>query len=377
MNNHILKERHFGIDMLRILAMIMIVLVHTLGHGGLLDNVKIGTGEYAVSWLLEVTAFCAVNLYGLISGFVGIHSNFKYKSLIKFWLQVFFYSILITLLFYIFCPETVTGEVVVNSLFPIIRTQYWYISSYFGMAFFLPYINSALSRCPKPIALKLFLTILVVYVTIPCLFGHSDPFSFNYGFSTIWLTLLYIMGALISKYRLYESFSKTKLIIATVCMVLLTWGSKLGIALLTYRFFGKEFGSQLLVLYVSPTVLINSICLLLLFAKFNINSDTVKKGIKILSPATLGVYLISDNILIRQNLLKGITANLACYNIFILCFRILVIVVSVYVMCSLIDIIRGKIYQLFRVEKIVDIIYNRIQNSCSWILFFMDSKLSN
>ena len=69
-------ERNYGIDLLRIISMLAIVLLHVLGHGGVLDTIgnRFGT-DYAVAWILEFIAYPAVNVFVLISGFVGYRNE--------------------------------------------------------------------------------------------------------------------------------------------------------------------------------------------------------------------------------------------------------------------------------------------------------------
>ena len=72
-----MKTRNYGIDFLRMISMIMIVMLHTLGHGGILRSVSFLSVHYQIAWLLEVIAFGAVNTYAMISGFVSVDSHFK------------------------------------------------------------------------------------------------------------------------------------------------------------------------------------------------------------------------------------------------------------------------------------------------------------
>ena len=69
-----MKTRNYGIDFLRMISMIMIVMLHTLGHGGILRSVSFLSVHYQIAWLLEVIAFGAVNTYAMISGFVSVDS---------------------------------------------------------------------------------------------------------------------------------------------------------------------------------------------------------------------------------------------------------------------------------------------------------------
>ena len=66
-----MKERNYGIDLLRILSMFMVVLLHLCGFGGVLSNVKPFSVNYYIAWFLEIVSYCAVDVFALISGFVG------------------------------------------------------------------------------------------------------------------------------------------------------------------------------------------------------------------------------------------------------------------------------------------------------------------
>lgn len=76
-----MKTRNYGIDFLRMISMIMIVMLHTLGHGGILRSVSFLSVHYQIAWLLEVIAFGAVNTYAMISGFVSVDSCSRSKFL--------------------------------------------------------------------------------------------------------------------------------------------------------------------------------------------------------------------------------------------------------------------------------------------------------
>ena len=89
-------KRNYGIDFLRCFSMFMVVMLHILGHGGILNNATSGSLNYGVAWLLETMAYCAVNCYALISGFVGTKAKYRYTNIVMLWLQVVFYTIIIT-----------------------------------------------------------------------------------------------------------------------------------------------------------------------------------------------------------------------------------------------------------------------------------------
>ena len=68
------KPRQLNYEILRILAMLMIVSLHYFSKGGLLSSPisnPISATGYTV-WLLEAFCLVAVNVYVLISGYFGV-----------------------------------------------------------------------------------------------------------------------------------------------------------------------------------------------------------------------------------------------------------------------------------------------------------------
>ena len=140
-----MKTRNYGIDFLRMISMIMIVMLHTLGHGGILRSVSFLSVHYQIAWLLEVIAFGAVNTYAMISGFVSVDSHFKISNILILWLQVLFYGILINTVFFFLLPESRNTSGWIQALFPVTRKEYWYFTAYAGV-FSLPIHQSDVSE---------------------------------------------------------------------------------------------------------------------------------------------------------------------------------------------------------------------------------------
>ena len=68
-----MREKNYGIDALRVLAMFMVTILHILTQGGILNASGRFTSQYEAGWLLQTMAFCAVNVYALISGYVWVY----------------------------------------------------------------------------------------------------------------------------------------------------------------------------------------------------------------------------------------------------------------------------------------------------------------
>ena len=72
-----MEQRNRGIDLLRMTAMWMVVILHILNKGGVLAAAAPLSAGQGTARLLETAAYCAVNCYGLISGYVGVQRRFR------------------------------------------------------------------------------------------------------------------------------------------------------------------------------------------------------------------------------------------------------------------------------------------------------------
>lgn len=84
------KSRNYGIDALRVLSAIMIVMLHVLSQGGVLANYADLTFQGEFIWLLQVGCLGFVNVFALISGYVGINGKHKISNILNLWIEVFY-----------------------------------------------------------------------------------------------------------------------------------------------------------------------------------------------------------------------------------------------------------------------------------------------
>lgn len=333
--NTSISTRNYGIDFLRMLSMFMVVILHTLGHGGILTRLVPGTPAYQTAWLLEIAAYCAVNCYALISGYVGYQSNFKLSRLTTLWLQIVFYTLGLTLFFAITHPEYLTIQTWLNACFPIMNTQYWYLTSYFGMSVFIPILNLAIQQLERTYLRFLLITCFLFFIAIPTLM-QRDTFSINGGFSVIWLCMLYLIGGYIKKYRI--TLSKKICLLLYGFSILLTW-------------FYKMQDIPILIDYASPTILLAAVSLLLIFANITINNTILKKIISLLAPAALSVYIIHVNPLIWNYYIIDFAVPLLKFNTPLLITGVLIASFAIYLACSLFDLLRIFIFTKLNLRK--------------------------
>ena len=277
-------KRSFNIDFFRIIATLMVIVLHILEQGGILNNAKPNGTFFWSAWFLEICTFCAVNCFALITGYLMVDKTTKTKNILTLWFQVLFYSLLLTALFFIFLPESRTIKNLILSFLPIVGNRWWYISSYFAVFFFIPFLNEGIKHISQQTHKKL-LFILLGISSIGCIIP-IDAFRLNKGYSAIWLIIVYLFGAYIKKYNLSQKFTALKSILIFFSMILITFLSKLifnliGIARLEYMFIS----------YTSIPMLLSAIFLFLFCLNVKIN-NTMTKLISFVAPGCLGVYLI-------------------------------------------------------------------------------------
>lgn len=353
------KEKNYGIDALRMLAMFMVTVLHILTRGGILNASGRFTSQYEVGWLLQTMSFCAVNVYALISGYVWVYAKYRYRNIIELWLQVIFYTLSITILFKVFNPSSVSPVEWIKAIFPIMFNQYWYFSCYVALFLFIPLLNIILEKMEKRQLQFCIGMILFFFSGIQTLF-YSDAFGTNDGYSAIWLMILYLVGGYIRKYGQSEKGKAAKFFVGYFVMIGLTWLSKLIIEIFTLHFLGEVRAGNYLISYKSPTIVLAAVCLLLFFEKIRI-SPFWEKMIRVFSPMAFGVYLIHVHPLIFSYLMKDRFTDYVAFPWILEIMAVLVTAVLINLICYAIEFIRLKLFEWLHIQQKLDLFEERIK----------------
>lgn len=348
-------ERNVGIDLLRIISMIMVLTLHVLGQGGILDSLDKTASpiSYNVAWLMETASFCAVNCYALISGYVGIKSKYRYSNIAVLWLQVAFYTVGFTVLYSFLSPEAVTSNSYYVAILPVTKRAYWYFTAYFAIFFLIPMFNHTVRTMGKRQLGITVISIIAIYSFIytlsrSTLIGSSitDLLVMERGYSPIWLALLYIIGAYISKYRDDFKIPPWAALTLYSVAILIGWFEKITVK------------KSVLVSYTSPTTLIAAIALLLAFSA--LPCKRIGRIVAFLSPAAFGVFLVHSNPLVWTSFMKGHFASFADKPAWLMVLLVLGAVLALYIMCSAIDLLRHYLFKLLRIKPALAAIESKL-----------------
>ncbi len=367
------NKRNYGIDALRILSMIMIVILHILGHGGVLKSLSPLSTGHCTAWILETAAYGAVNCYALISGYVGVASKFKYSGIINLIFNVVFYSLSITLIFFFVAPETVNSQIFLEAIFPFAFNTYWYFTAYFCMYFFIPFFNYLINSLNRIDAKKLILSLILILTVIPTL-SQIDIAVTQKGYSTLWLSALYIFGAYIRKYNIGSNIKNLWLILIYSGCVIINLLSKFAIEYASINVFHEAKNSNFLINYCSPTVLLASVSLLMLFSKLKFGNKA-SKFIAFFANATFGVYLIHDFPLVRNYFISEKFVELTSFSPLIMILLVVFSAIAIWFICSITDKLRLELFKLLKVKKLCEKISQLISKLLS--VFFKKIETEN
>lgn len=341
--------RNSNLEMLRIISMIMIIALHYLNNGEILNTLTLTDKNYHLCWILESVSYCSVNCFVLISGyFLSNQNSIKYKKIIEILAEVLFYSIVMYLGFCIIGVETFNiKSLIVGYLFPITHGQWWYATVYVVLIVCIPYLNIIANNLNQRSYQKVLLVFGVIFSVIPSvLFFYVDRIGLEDGYSLIWFVYLFFWGGYIKRFKIH--LNRGILFFFFSVFSLSTYLVKV-----LQQLCGFEYWN--LYHYNSFTVLGSALCLFLLFLKSRQCSNRI---INTIASTTFGIFLFHTHFIMREkvlwNLVSPVVYARASTEKFILHFIISIAVVfSIGVMT---DLCRQRIFSwskrfLLRIKK--------------------------
>jgi surface polysaccharide O-acyltransferase-like enzyme len=194
-----------------------------------------------------------------------------------------------------------------------------------------------------------------------------NAFSLCSGHSTLWLSVLYLCGGYLKKYfgqRIEDGLIRKKAIVCYVMMIFATWLSALVISITTTIVLGKSAWTTILIADNSPTIVLASISLLLLFSSIKV-TKTKKKILRIVSPCSFGVYLVHVHPLIWKNILKNCMINNLHLPMLLFVAKVMCHVITIYIICFIIEKIREIFFSRCKVYLVSNIISQFVMNQAT------------
>ncbi len=338
MKTEIISSRNYGIDALRIVSMVFIINLHTLYHGGGVANSEAGSFNYYFLTFLITLVYSGVDVFAIISGFVGYEnvSGHRFAKFVELWFQVSFYSVLITLIFFIMYPGEIEIKKVLLSFVPFSSRMYWYFTSYAFVYILSPFINEFVKSIKSNTVIIKF---AIAFGYLFLLLSHFQPGCF----SIILLVYLYFLGAICRKFNLHRSVEPIKAFGMIIIFLFITW---LWTVLITP--YNALIGS-LFLRYDSPSIIAIALLYVLTFANIEIKNI---KLLKYIVPSVFSVYLINDHQILRKYIITNKFAWLSDATI-IEVLSVLFIITAIFLLSTvIIDSLRRCIFRVFRIKTL-------------------------
>lgn len=326
-------ERQANIELLRILAMFMILVIHanmiSLPRPTHLDSIT-SPSPVITRYFIESLGIVGVNVFVMISGWFLIHT--RAKSFLSFLFQVMVFWGGIFLIMLILHKTSLSFHSISEAFF---FTKWdWFIKAYIVLMILAPVLNTFIENSTEKQQRYVLLGFFLFSSTYGWLGGGRRFFVNGYG--PLLLIGLYLLAHYIRKApsnadtpkfikRMTTFDKRIDLLIYILCAVINT---VMGIATLYYH----KFSYGQVYAYVNPFTIIGATYLLLFFSKLHIKFSKI---IKFLATGSFAVYLFHSQVDIRPFFTDG---NLYLFNHFsgIVCIGIIFIYLIIWYLISVI-----------------------------------------
>ncbi len=328
------KTRNSSIEVLRIISMLMIVCSHFCTHGGF-DTSAMELSLNKIILQVGTLGNLGVALFVMISGYFLSQTAFKLSRIVKIIFQVAFFSVSI---YFILCALNLIDFSVksaVKALFPILFDQYWFATTYVVFALLSPFLNRLLYSFTRNQYLIFLGALLLVWSVIPTFTSQklgSNEFCL--------FVMYYSIGAFVRKYPDIPLAVKLRYWITASSALLLVM-STVAFNILAVKMPVFDRGTYF---YSKRSVLILALAygLLMIFTNLKPGSSRI---VNMISSTTFGVYLIHDNIYMRDLIWKDILGVNEYQNSAYLPLYLIGCVAAVFLSCSIIDHVRQKLFE--------------------------------
>jgi len=339
------NSRNSAIELLRIIIMIMIVFSHFAVNGGFEIN-QTRNFNYVWCYFMARGGQIGVNVFVLISGYFLIDSKqgFSLKKILKFWLQLLFYSLVIYFAFCIKGDMLFSIKKLIMMCLPILFNSWWFATNYFILFLLHPVLNLFLNKVPKHFFQAFLIITSIFFSLIPTI----TTFGSRLGMFA-WFFILYSWAAYIKLYGLNPKVKCKHYFFMFFVFYILNILIYLGLESLSSKISlinRYKYRIDRVYFHVDSFIMLTiSICLFMSFATLKMKTN---KFINLIASATFGVYLIHDSNLVRPYLWKEVfkytSISFIPYSI--------MIVILIFAVCVIIELIRKLLIEKYYMKLI-------------------------
>ncbi len=303
------EERESNIELLKIIAVFIIVLCHTG-----ISMTYSASGFSEAEWFYDVNslpnsvekiALTFFNYCGYIGNSIFFvcsawfllekKQNRKIK-LLKLELDVWIISVLYLAVFVLSRTAQLRGSTVIRSLFPTTFNNNWFVTAYMLFYFIYPGLNRIIENASRnQLKYSCLFFMLLICIWVP-FFQNWTDFKFYFSYPLMWV-LIYFCIAYLKKYHL-ETISSLKFSIPVLCLGIIGIIGEIcaTYCLGEYTFLVRGDGMRWN-MWWNPFHWMIALGSFSLFRNFRFHSRFVNR----ISSLSLLIYLIHENYMVRDH----------------------------------------------------------------------------
>lgn len=359
-------ERDSNFELLRIVAMLMIIGHHLALYGAPCDNPSYISPNILLCQFIQGGGKLGDNIFILITGYFSITTDkVNYLKIYRLWKQMVFFMLVDYFIAAAAGYTSFSFLSFLSCLFPMMTGQYGFVTGYVTLLLFVPYLNRLLQSLSFREYGVFLISYFLVYGLLPSL-----GFAWVVGFSNIiWFVFIYSMGALFKLYGSKFCRSAKQYGLHALFWLFLTVSAVLIIDLVNTCFPPLWFDlTQFYNLY-SLNIILLSADLFLFFAK---KPPFQNKTINWLSSSTLAIYLFHENSNMRK-CLWGILGLSRFLNKWYFSLLTVLAILGIFIVSILLDKLRLFLFESPAIHARENAAYNAVSQRISGVL---SSKLN-
>ncbi len=327
------KKRNSSIELLRIIAMLMIIVLHFVGPYTNLDK---SIKNYYLIQFVESISIIGVNIFVIISAYFLMETKkVKLRKIINLISCIVFYGLLFFILAVILKIKPFDKLELLYAVIPFLAGRRWFVLSYITLYLISPYLSFILNKISKKSYRNLIL-ISLIFCSIWSTFLPGG-LRLDNGYGIISFIQLFIITGYIKRFHNQTNDKKMNYLIVCIASQLIIFLLSIIRVTDTYWNYNNLFN------------IISSIALFQFFNKIEIDNKIINK----LSSYSFSVYLIHTDFMLSVYVYENIMNRATVITSNYLIIYILVYALLTYAICSLIDIIRKLIFK-HTLDKIFD-----------------------
>lgn len=329
------KQRNSNIEVFRIIATFMVILLHALGWSRALQIMEYP--HIPVYWGLEAISIVAVNVFVLISGYYMVESKFKANNIFKIGIGgVWIYSIIFGMISLKLSGEAILPAQVIKIIFPLITKKFWFINSYLTLYILSPILNKTINSISKKMHTYLIIVMFILFSVRTTIFPMTWSQDSSGGMGIITFVMIYFMAAWFRKYYEVKNHVKIWWGVYILCAVMLVLSKVVMIEI------GASTYSTKFYMYNSPIVIVESISLFLVFLNRKSISERRSNLINKIAQHSFSCYIIHFSML---NILftKILPVDKYVHSVSIGVIFTLASCVGIFLFCVIVDMLKTNL----------------------------------